>query len=113
MKNIKEDRTTAFFLSAATTIAIIGSMIIIHEQSTQFKELLNSLTGHHWLTKSVFAIILYPLLATMFYFLFGYGKVRKVLKADDIWLWSLIIITITLVMITWSLITYILHYFTI
>ena len=110
---MQKDRVAAFYLSAIITILVIGSMIIIHEQDTDFKALLNRLTGHHWLTKSVFAAILFPLLSIAFYFVFGSEKARRTLKADDPRIWSLILVGVTLAFILGSFINYTLHYFSV
>ena len=107
---IQKERIAAFFLSAIITIALIGSMIIIHEESSEFKDFLVSLTGHHWLTKSVIAAILFPILSFVFYFAFGSERIRERLKTGDVWLWSITTVAVTVVFMLGTFITYLLHY---
>jgi len=107
------ERAVAFLVSAVITIIIVGSMIILHEQDTAFKAFLDSLTGHHWLTKSVFAAVLFPVLSAVFYFVFRSGKGRKLLKTSSIWTWAVILVATVTFFLLASLITFVLHYFAI
>lgn len=111
MKKIKKDRIAAFYLAAIITVVVIGSMIIYHEESSDFKEFLISLTGHHWVTKSVFAILMFPILSGLFYYLFSSEKIKKKLKTDDVWLWTLFTVVITIIFIFGTLMIYIFHYY--
>ncbi len=55
-------------LSRATigTTILTVVLTIWTEFSKKFKDLLTSVTGHHWVTKSVFAVILFILLTAAF-----------------------------------------------
>ena len=107
------ERAVAFLVSSVVTIIIVGSMTIVHEQDTAFKAFLNSLTGHHWLTKSVFAAVLFPALSAVFYFVFRSGKGRKLLKTSSIWTWAVILVATVTVLLFATLINYVFHYFAI
>ncbi|OGO06268.1 MAG: hypothetical protein A2Y73_02955 [Chloroflexi bacterium RBG_13_56_8] len=107
---IRRNRTTAVLMSAAITIAVVGSMIIIHERDTGFKAFLNMITGHHWVTKSVFTVILFPLFSIIFYFIIRSEKAQKALKANDLWFWSLVLMAITLFFTFGSFLVYLIEY---
>lgn len=110
MKKIQKERIAAFYLAAIITVVVIGSMIIIHEESSEFKDLLINLTGHHWVTKSIFAIIIFPILSGIFYTVFSSEKIRKRLKTGNVWLWTLLTVLVTIVFILASFVLYISHY---
>jgi hypothetical protein len=109
---VRKCKAVAFLFSAVLTIIIIGSMIIIHELDSPFKVFLNSLTGHHWVTKSVFAAVLFPLFSAIFYLVLGSEKARKAMRADNIWAWSLLLVAVTIIFFLASIIYYVIHYFT-
>ena len=110
MKAIQKDRIAAFYLAAIITVVVIGSMIIIHEESSDFKEFLINLTGHHWVTKSIFALIIFPILSGIFYTVFSSEKIRKMLKTDNVWMWTVLTVTVTIIFILASFFLYIFHY---
>jgi heme/copper-type cytochrome/quinol oxidase subunit 4 len=111
MKQNQAERIAAFYLAAIITVVVIGSMIIIHEESTEFKDFLINLTGHHWVTKSVFAIVIFLALSIVFYFMFRSEKLRKALRTDNVWLWSVFTVIITVIFILGSLLIYILYFY--
>ena len=53
-------------------------MTIFSELSPSFKDLLKSITGHHWLTKSVVSIVFFFLIYLSF------SKTKTKLKTEDI-----------------------------
>jgi hypothetical protein len=53
--------SAAFLLSATATILITGSIITAHVLSPEFKQFLINLTGHHWISVSIIAAILFTL----------------------------------------------------
>ena len=108
----RRNKAIAFLFSAVLTISIIGSMSVVTELDSPFKSFLNSLTGHHWVTKSVFAAVLFPLFSAILYFVLGSEKARKALRADNIWAWSLLLIAVTSIFFLANLIYYVIHYFT-
>jgi amino acid transporter len=97
-----------FVLSASGTIFITGCVIIAHEISNEFRNSLSNLTGHHWVSVSLVAVILFFLFSILF---LGSKRLAKILKADDLSLWSNALTVITLVMILSSFILYTSHYF--
>ena len=108
----KRDIVISALVSAAITIAVIGSMIVIHEIESGFKAFLNSVTGHHWVTKSVYTAVLFPVLAALFYFISGSERVKKYLRFNDYRLWTIVLIVVTAVSILASLWVYLHHNFT-
>ena len=107
----QNQKAVAFLLSAVLTVVIIGSLIVVHEQDIAFKTFLNSLTGHHWLTKSVFAAVLFPLFSIAFYFVLKNQKVNSVLRAKNVWLWAEILVAAVIILLLVSLINYVIQYF--
>ena len=63
--------------AAAVTIALIAVATIGSELSQTFKQLLASIGGHHWIGKSVLAIVLFGLLYPLFSKLSGEGFTLK------------------------------------
>ncbi|MBC8500398.1 MAG: hypothetical protein ISS25_03755 [Nanoarchaeota archaeon] len=60
--------------STAITMLAVAIVTVWSELSKPFKSFLAGITGHHWVTKSVFSVILFVLL----YFIF-----MKMLKETD------------------------------
>ena len=110
MKEKQKERIAAFFLAAIITTVVIGSMIIYHEESSAFKEFLNNLTGHHWVSKSIIAIVLFPILSIVFYLIFSSEKLRRILKTNDVLLWSKYTIVVTVLFVLGSFLVFVMHF---
>ena len=82
-------------VSAVITIFLTGCIIIAHDVSKNFRQSLAALTGHHWISVSVIAVILFVLFLGL---LLGSKNIRKILRAYDIGLWSTALIDVTLIM---------------
>jgi ABC-type proline/glycine betaine transport system permease subunit len=82
-------------VSAVITIFLTGCIIIAHDVSKDFRQSLTALTGHHWISVSVIAVILFVLSSGL---LLGSKNIRKILRAYDIGLWSTTLIAVTLIM---------------
>ncbi len=106
----RKSQVTAFIIAAILTIIIVGSMIIIDEVDTSFKSFLNSITGHHWVTKGVFTAVLFPVFSMVFYLLFRSERARKALHANAVFNWSLLLVGVTSVFFLGSFINYVLNY---
>jgi len=104
---MKESATS--IASAVITIFFTGCVIIAHDVSTNFKQSLASLTGHHWISVSVITIVLFVLFSGL---LMSSKSARKTLKADDVGLWSTTLIAVTLIMILGILAVIITHFLT-
>lgn len=109
----RKSLVVAVLISAILTIAIVGSMVIIDEVDSSFKAFLNSLTGHHWVTKSVLTAVLFPMFSVVFIVLFRSERARKALKAENVWVWTLLLVAVTIFFYVSILINYLLHYFAI
>ena len=107
----QDKRAVAFLLSAVLTVIVVGSLIVLDEQNTAFKAFMNSLTGHHWVTKSIFAAVLFPLFSVVFYFALKNQKVSNMLRARNVWLWADILVVAVIILLLVSLINYMIHYF--
>jgi hypothetical protein len=81
--------------SAVITIFLTSCIIIAHDVSKNFRQSLAALTGHHWISVSVIAVILFVLFLGL---LLGSKNIRKILRAYDIGLWSTALIDVTLIM---------------
>ncbi len=64
-------------ISTLLTGAVIVFMTIYAELSEPFKNALKSITGHHWISKSLISLILF------FILYFAFGKVK--IKENDVW----------------------------
>ncbi len=91
---MKESSTS--IVSAAITIFLTGCIIIAHDVSKDFRQSLTALMGHHWISVSVIAVILFVLSSGL---LLGSKNLRKILRVYDIELWSTALIDVTLIMI--------------
>jgi hypothetical protein len=90
---MKESATS--IASAAITIFLTGCIIIAHEISKDLRQSLAALTGNHWISVSVIAIVLFVLSSGL---LMGSKNTSKVLKIYDVRLWSTALIAVTLIM---------------
>jgi ABC-type proline/glycine betaine transport system permease subunit len=91
---MKESATS--IVSAAISIFLTGCIIIAHDVSKDFRQSLAALTGHHWISISLIAVILFVLSSG---FLLGSTNIRKILRVYDIGLWSTNLVAVTLIMI--------------
>ena len=87
--------TATSIASATITIFLTGCIIIAHDVSTGFRQSLAALTGHHWISVSMIAIILFVLSSGL---LLGSKSVRKLLRVYNVRLWSTALIAVTLIM---------------
>jgi ABC-type proline/glycine betaine transport system permease subunit len=85
-----------YIASAAISIFLTGLIILAHDISDSFKQSLAGLTGHHWLSVSMVALVLFALSSG---FLLASKNMRKNLRTDNIGLWSSTMTAITLIMI--------------
>jgi hypothetical protein len=90
---MKESAT--FITTAVITIFLTGCIIIAHDASTDVKQSLVALTGNHWISLSLIAIVLFVLSSG---FLLGSNSARKSLRVYDVKLWSTALVAVTLVM---------------
>jgi hypothetical protein len=96
-------KPATFLLSAAATILITGGIIVAHDVSKEFKQFLTDVTGHHWISVSIIAIVIF-LLSLMF--MLGSGKLGTLLKADDLRIWSRGLVAATLMAILGTFMVY-------
>jgi len=71
-------------LSAIVSVVYVVVITIWAEQSAGLKGWLADLSGHHWVSKSIFTLVIYVGLLLLFYFLTkdaDSAKVRKYLNA--------------------------------
>jgi hypothetical protein len=90
---MKESAT--FIASAAVTIFLTGCIIIAHEVSKDLRQSLVALTGNHWISVSVIAVVLFVLSSGL---LQGSKNARKSLRVYDVRLWSTALMAVTLIM---------------
>ena len=86
-------------------------MVVVHEFDSGFKQFLISLTGHHWVTKSVFAAMLFPIFSVIFYFALRSTKVKKTLRADNLWGWAKVLVAVTVLFYLATVIEYLIEFF--
>lgn len=88
-------KSAIFIASATITIFLTGCIIIAHDISPDFKQLLASLTGNHWTSVSMIIIVLFALFSGLFSSL---KSMRKFLRVYDVRLWSTALLLVTLLM---------------
>lgn len=96
-----------YLLSAAATILITGGIIVAHDLSVEFKQFLIDMTGHHWISVSLIALVIFPLISIL---LIVSGKLGTSLKADDLRIWSRGLVAATLIAILGTFMVYIYTY---
>ena len=89
-------KSASFIASATIAIFITGCIIIMHDLSPNFKQILATLTGHHWTSVSVVIIALFVLFSWL---LSSSEKVKRSLRVYDVKLWSHALLAVTLLMI--------------
>ena len=52
-------RFTALYIAAVFSILLTGCILIAHDISAPFRQVLVSLTGHHWITVSILSVLIY------------------------------------------------------
>lgn len=90
---MKESATS--IASAAITIFLTGCIIIAHDVSPEFRQSLAAFTGHHWISVSLIATVLFVLTSGL---LNSSKNAKKSLRVCDISLWSTALIGATLIM---------------
>ena len=91
-------------ISAAATILITGGIIAAHDVSKEFKQFLIDMTGHHWVSVSMIAIVVFLLTSL---FMLGSEKSGTLFKADDLRIWSRVLVAVTLMTILGTFIVYV------
>jgi len=89
-------QSATFIAAAAITIFLTGWVIIAHDTSSDFKQLLISITGHHWVSVSLISIVLFLLITG--FLLVSSTSIREFLRVDNINIWSTILVAVTLIM---------------
>jgi hypothetical protein len=106
-RGLKMKEPETFIASAAITIFLTGCIIIAHEVSTDFRQSFVALTGNHWISLSVIAIVLFVFISGL---LMGSKSLRKSLRVYNVRLWSTAVMHVTLTMILGTLIELIAHF---
>ncbi len=89
---MKKEPST-FLLSAAATTIITGCIIAAHDLSSELKQFLTDLTGHHWVSVSIIAAIVFLLISII---IIGSEKLSVLLRADNLCIWSRCLVAATL-----------------
>lgn len=84
-----------FIASATIAVFLTGCIIIAHDLLPGFRQLLVSLTGHHWTSVSVIMIVLFTLFSGL---LSSSKSMRKSLQVYNVRLWSTALLVVTLFM---------------
>ena len=110
MKRLERRRAAAFIWAALVDIIVVGTLIIVHEQDSALKAFLTRLTGHHWVTKSLLTVVLFPGLSVLFYRTLGPSR-KPVLGSDRLSLWGLILSAVTALFVAGTLVFFVVVYF--
>ena len=109
MKRLDRSRAVAFIWAAILDIIVIGVLIILHERDTALKALLDRITGHHWVTKSLMTCVLFPGLAFLFYRALGR---RPAPRSEGLAFWAAALSTVTALFFLGTIAFFVLEYFT-
>jgi len=92
MKNIK-----VFSISAMASIVAITVFTIIGELAAPFKDALKAMTGHHWISKSILAVVIFLVLGLILKYT---AKANNEASGKYIWgvFWTAIIGSIVLLL---------------
>ena len=110
MRRLEQRRAAAFLWAAILDITVVGILIIVHEQDSALKALLNRVTGHHWLTKSLLTLVLFPGLSQLFYRALGPNR-KPALGSDRLPLWAGILLAVTALFVAGTLVFFVVEYF--
>jgi hypothetical protein len=103
-------RLTALYMAAVFSILLTGCILIAHDISDQFRQVLVSLTGHHWITMSILSILIYLVFLIFFAYAVRSERVARLMKADKPFLWS-VLLALSIVLMTGSILfVYVLQY---
>jgi hypothetical protein len=103
-------RFTALYIAAVFSILFTGLILIAHDISAPFRQVLVSLTGHHWITVSILSVLVYLVSIVFFAYAVRSERVARLMKADKPFLWSVLLV-ISIALMTGSILAvYILHY---
>jgi hypothetical protein len=103
-------RFTALYIAAVFSILLTGCILIAHNISAPFRQVLVSLTGHHWITVSILSVLIYLVFLIFFAYAVRSDRVARLMKADKPFLWSVFLV-ISITLMTGSiLVVYLLHY---
>ena len=92
-------KSATFIASATIAIFLTGCIIIAHDLSPDFKQLLVTLTGHHWTSVSLIVIVLFALFSGL---LSSSESVRKSLRVYDVRLWSTVLLVCDFTHDSWN-----------
>jgi len=110
MPTTRKAAIAAYLMAATLTVAVIGAMIIVHEESGPVKDLLDLLTGHHWLTKSVLSVLLFGGASWLLVLVLRHPGARRVTRAENVWGWTVATVVVTIAFTAGSAAIYLLHY---
>lgn len=96
MDNQKLDmKSAAFGLSAIITILLNTLLVWAKESYKPLEEAMTTLSGHHWITHSIFDIVLFIGLGYVFYYINVADKIRDARLVNILYL-SVIVSTLGL-----------------
>lgn len=90
-------------VSAIVSLSLLTAMIVLREFVKPFNVFITSITGHHWVTKSLFTVILFLILLAVLY----YSKKGENVEPEK-GLYGLIITTIVSFII--MTVTFVVHF---
>lgn len=103
-------RFTALYMAAVCTVLLTGCILIAHDISEEFRQVLVSLTGHHWTTVSILSALIFITFLLFFSYAVRSERVARVMKAEQSFLWSVILAISTILMTGSVLVIYVLQY---
>jgi cytochrome c oxidase assembly factor CtaG len=93
-----------FLLSATVAILITGCIIAAHDLSAEFKQFLTDSTGHHWISVSIIAAVVFFLTSML---IIGSEKLSALFRANDLRIWSRSLVAVTVLAILGTFTVYV------
>jgi hypothetical protein len=97
-------------MAAVFSILLTGCILIAHDISDPFRQVLVGLTGHHWITVSILSALIYLVFLVFFAYVVRSERFARLMKADNPFLWSVLLVSSIVLMTGIILVVYILKY---
>jgi hypothetical protein len=97
-------------MAAVFSILVTGCILIAHEISDQFRQIVASPTGNHWISVSILSGLIFLVFLIFFAYATRSERIARPMKAEKPFLWSVILVISTILMAGLILMVYILRY---
>ena len=103
-------RFTALYMAAVFSILVTGCVLIAHEISDKFRQIVASPTGNHWISVSILSGLIFLVFLIFFAYAMRSKRIARAMKAEKPFLWSVLLVISTCLMTGLILMVYVLRY---